>query len=67
MEDFCSVLGTTSEQREDKDQYKKFNENLEQYILRELQNPEDIDGMHTCTLSCHEGARTYVIMTIQKK
>ena len=42
VEDFGAVLGITSEQREAKDQYKKFSENLRQYILREYQNPEDI-------------------------
>ena len=42
MDDFGAVLGTTAEQREAKDQYKKFSENLKQYILRELHNPEDI-------------------------
>ena len=39
MEDFGEVLGTTSEQREAKDQYKKFSEKLKKYILRESQNP----------------------------
>ena len=42
VEDFGAVLGITSEQREAKDQYKKFSENLRQYILREYHNPEDI-------------------------
>ena len=42
MEDFGAVLGTTSEQREAKDQYKKFSKKLKQYILRVFQNPEDI-------------------------
>ena len=31
-----------SEQREAKDQYKKFSEKLKQYILRVFQNPENI-------------------------
>ena len=34
VEDFGAVLGTTSEQREAKDQCKKFSEKLKQYILR---------------------------------
>ena len=42
MEDFGAVLGNTSEQIEDKDQYMKFREKLKQYILRVLQNPLDI-------------------------
>ena len=42
MEDFGAVLGTTSEQREAKDQYKKFSENLKQYTLRVSHNPEYI-------------------------
>ena len=42
MEDLGVVLGTLSEKREAKDQYKKFNEKLKQYILGEIQNPEDI-------------------------
>ena len=42
MEDFGAVLGTTSEQREAKYQYKKFSKKLNQYILRELHNLEDI-------------------------
>ena len=42
MENFGAVLGTTSEQREAKYQYKKFSKKLNQYILRELHNPEDI-------------------------
>ena len=33
---FFAILGTTSEQREDKDQYKKFSKKLKQYILREF-------------------------------
>ena len=33
---------TTSEQREAKDQNKKFSEKLKQYILRVSQNPEYI-------------------------
>ena len=36
------VLGIMSEQREAKDQYKKFSEKPKQYILRVFQNPEDI-------------------------
>ena len=39
---FGAVLGTTSEQREAKNQYKKFSEKLKQYILIEYQNPEYI-------------------------
>ena len=39
VEDFGAVLGSTSEQIEDKDKYKKFREELKQYILRVLQNP----------------------------
>ena len=39
VEDFGVVLGTTSEQREAKDQYKKFSKNLKQYILRYFQKP----------------------------
>ena len=42
VEDFGAVLGTTSEQREAEDQYKKCIEKLKQYILRVFQNPEDI-------------------------
>ena len=42
MEDLGAVLGATSEQREAKDQYKKFSEKMKQYILREFQNYEDI-------------------------
>ena len=42
MEDFDAVLGTMCEQREAKDQYKKFSDNLKQYILRLFQNPEYI-------------------------
>ena len=42
MEDFGAVLGTMSEQREAKDQYKKFSEKPKQYILRVFQNLEDI-------------------------
>ena len=42
MEGFGAVLGTTSEQREAKDQYKKFSEKLKQYILIVFHNPEDI-------------------------
>ena len=42
MEDFGAFLRTTSEQREAKDQYKKFSKNLKQYILRYFQKPEDI-------------------------
>ena len=34
VDDFIAVLGTTAEQREAKDQYRKFSENLKQYILR---------------------------------
>ena len=30
------------EQIEAKYQYKKFSENLKQYVIQELQNPEDI-------------------------
>ena len=40
--DFGAVLGTMSEQREAKGQYKKFSEKLKQYILRVFQNTEDI-------------------------
>ena len=36
------VLGTTTKQREAKYQYKNFSENMKQYILQELHNPEDI-------------------------
>ena len=36
------ALGTTSEQIESKYQYKKFRENLSEYILQEFQNTEDI-------------------------
>ena len=39
VEDFGAVLGSTSEQIEDKDQNKKFREKLKHYILRVLQNP----------------------------
>ena len=39
---FWHGFGTTSEQREANAQYKKFSENLKQYILRVFQNPEDI-------------------------
>ena len=42
MEGFGAVLGTMSEQREAKYQYKKFSEKPKQYILREFQNPEYI-------------------------
>ena len=42
MEDFGAVLGTSSEQREAKDQHNKFSKNLKNYILRVLHNPEDI-------------------------
>ena len=42
VEDFGAVLGTMSEQREAKGQYKKFSEKLKQYILRVFQNTEDI-------------------------
>ena len=42
VEEFRAVLGTMSEQRESKDQYKKFGENPKQYILRVLYNPEYI-------------------------
>ena len=42
VEHFGAVLGATSEQREAKDQYKKFSKKLKQYIIREFQNPEDI-------------------------
>ena len=42
VEDFGAVLGTTSEQREAKDRYKKFSEKLKQYILRVFQNNEDV-------------------------
>ena len=42
VEDFGAVLGTTSEQREAKYQYKKFSKKLKQYILRVFHNPEDI-------------------------
>ena len=42
MEDFGADLGTTSEQREAKDQYKKFSKMLKQYILRQFHNTEDI-------------------------
>ena len=40
--DFGAVLGTTSEQREAKDQYKKFSKNMKQYILRVFQKNENI-------------------------
>ena len=39
---FWRGLGTISEQREAKNQYKKFRKNQKQYIIREFQNPEDI-------------------------
>ena len=42
MEDFGAFLGTTSEQRESKDQYKKFIEKLKHYTLKVFHNPEDI-------------------------
>ena len=42
MEDFGAVLGTTYEQREAKDQCKRFGEKLKQYILRVFHNSEDI-------------------------
>ena len=42
VEDFGAVLGTTSEQREAEDQYKKCIEKLKQYILRVFQNNEDV-------------------------
>ena len=42
MEDSRTVLGTMYEQREAKDQYNKLSKKLKQYIIRVLQNPEDI-------------------------
>ena len=39
---FGALLDTTVNQIEAKDQYKKFSENLKQYVIQELQNPEDI-------------------------
>ena len=42
VEYYGAVLGITSEQREAKDKYKKLSKKLNQYILRELHNPEYI-------------------------
>ena len=39
---FWSGHKITAKQRESKDQWKKISEKLKQYILQELQNPEDI-------------------------
>ena len=39
---FGALLGTTVDERESKYQYKKFSKKLRQYVLQELQNPEDI-------------------------
>ena len=33
VDDFGKVLGTSADQREAKDQYKKFNQKLKQYLL----------------------------------
>ena len=45
VNDFGAVLGNNFEQREAKDQHKRFSKNLSQYILRELQNPLFLTGV----------------------
>ena len=39
---FFMVLGNRYKHREAKYQFKKFSKNLEEYVLRDFQNPEDI-------------------------
>ena len=41
-DDFSMVLRTTSDQREAKDQYKKFNQKLKHYVIQEFHDPENI-------------------------
>ena len=42
VEKFSTVLGTTFEQRKASNLFNKYSENLKQYVIRELQNPEEI-------------------------
>ena len=42
VDDFGVVLRTTADQREAEDQYKKFNQKLKHYVLREFYDPENI-------------------------